>query len=81
MLALLALAVGIGAYPLVRRLTSRLERLQAGVESLAAEECARRENAELDGESVTVRGDPRLLRRMIRNLLENAKAAPKCTRG
>jgi len=184
-LALLALAVGVGAYPVVRRLTSRLERLQAGVESLgagelsarvsvegkdevarlaesfnkaagrieelvgahktllanashelrtplarirmavelmkeradpvrkagleqdiaeldalideillasrldalkrleadenvdllalAAEECARYENAELDGEPVTVSGDPRLLRRMIRNLLENAK--------
>ena len=185
MLALLALAVGIGAYPVVRRLTSRLERLQAGVESLgagelsarvkvegsdevarlaasfnraagrieelvgahkmllanashdlrtplarirmtvelmkgnadpkrkaeleqdvaeldalideillasrldalkaleadeevdllalAAEECARYEHAELDGEPATARGDPRLLRRMIRNLLENAK--------
>jgi signal transduction histidine kinase len=185
MLALLALAVGVGAYPLARRLTRRLERLQAGVESLgagdlsarvrtegrdevgrlaesfnraaariedlvgahrallanashelrtplarirmavelikesadparkagleqdiaeldalideillasrldavkeldtdeevdllalAAEECARYENAELDGEPVTVRGDPRLLRRMLRNLLENAK--------
>jgi two-component system, OmpR family, sensor histidine kinase RstB len=184
-LALLALAVGVGAYPVVRRLTSRLERLQAGVESLgagelsarvkvegsdevarlaesfnraarrieelvgahktllanashelrtplarirmavelmkenadpkrkaelerdvaeldalidevllasrldavkeldtdeevdllalAAEECARYENTEFDGEPVTVRGDPRLLRRMIRNLLENAK--------
>lgn len=35
-LALIALAVGIGAYPLARRLTSRLERLQAGVESLGA---------------------------------------------
>lgn len=184
-LALLALAVGAGAYPVVRRLTSRLERLQAGVESLgagdlsarvsvegkdevarlaesfnnaagrieelvvahrtllanashelrtplarvrmavelmkenadpkrkaeleqdigeldalideillasrldaskghkadedvellalAAEECARYENAELNGEPVTVSGDPRLLRRMIRNLLENAQ--------
>jgi len=184
-LALLALAVGVGAYPVVRRLTSRLERLQAGVESLgagelsarvkvegrdevarlaesfnraagrieelvgahkallanashelrtplarirmavelmkesadpvrkagleqdiaeldalideillasrldavkeldtdeevdllalAAEECARYDDAQLDGEPVTVRGDPRLLRRMIRNLLENAK--------
>jgi len=36
MLALLALAVGVGAYPLARRLTRRLERLQAGVESLGA---------------------------------------------
>jgi len=185
MLALLALAVGVGAYPLARRLTRRLERLQAGVESLgagdlsarvrttghdevarladsfnraaarieelvgahkallanashelrtplarirmavelmkesadpkrkadlerdiaeldaligeillasrleaveereasedvdllglAAEECARYEDARLEGEPVKVRGDPRLLRRLIRNLLENAK--------
>jgi len=35
-LGLLAAAVGIGAYPVVRRLTARLERLQAGVESLGA---------------------------------------------
>ena len=41
--------------------------------ALAAEECARYDNTQLDGEPVTVRGDPRLLRRMIRNLLENAK--------
>jgi signal transduction histidine kinase len=184
-LALIALAVGIGAYPVVRRLTSRLERLQAGVESLGAgdlsvrvrveghdevaslaesfnraagrieellgahrsllanashelrtplarirmavellkenadpkrkrdleqdiaeldalideillasrldtakgveaneevdllalatEECARYESTEVDGQPVVVWGDPRLLRRMVRNLLENAK--------
>ena len=184
-LGLVALAVGVGAYPVVRRLTARLERLQAGVESLgagdlrarvkveghdevarlaesfnraagrieelvaahksllanashelrtplarirmavelmkeradpqrkrdlerdiaeldalieeillasrldavkapevdeevdllglASEECARYEDAELDGQPVTMRGDPRLLRRMIRNLLENAR--------
>ncbi len=41
--------------------------------ALASEECARYEEAELDGQPVTVRGDPRLLRRMIRNLLENAR--------
>ena len=41
--------------------------------ALAAEECARYEEAELDGQPVNVRGDPRLLRRMIRNLLENAR--------
>jgi signal transduction histidine kinase len=184
-LVLLALAVGVGAYPVVRRLTKRLERLQAGVDSLgagnlssrvrvegrdevarlaesfnraaarieelvgahknllahashelrtplarirmavellqraadpgrmrdlerdiaeldalieeillasrldavaaldvdedvdllglASEECARYEHAALEGRPVSVRGDPRLLRRMIRNLLENAR--------
>ena len=41
--------------------------------ALAAEECARYDAVELDGEPVTVRGDARLLRRMIRNLLENAR--------
>jgi signal transduction histidine kinase len=40
--------------------------------ALAAEECARLD-AVLDGEPVTVPGDPRLLRRLIRNLLENAR--------
>ena len=40
---------------------------------LAAEECARYEDAELDGERLSVHGDPRLLRRMVRNLLENAR--------
>jgi len=35
-LGVLALAIGIGAYPVVRRLTRRLERLQAGVEALGA---------------------------------------------
>ncbi|OGA72561.1 MAG: hypothetical protein A3F77_04840 [Betaproteobacteria bacterium RIFCSPLOWO2_12_FULL_67_28] len=41
--------------------------------ALAAEECVRYEGAELDGQAVTVRGDPRLLRRLVRNLLENAQ--------
>jgi signal transduction histidine kinase len=38
----LAFAVGIAAYPLVRRLTRRLERLQAGVEALGAGELSSR---------------------------------------
>ena len=35
-LALIALAVGVGAYPIVRRLTGRLERLQRSVDALGA---------------------------------------------
>jgi methyl-accepting chemotaxis protein len=45
-LALVALAVGVGAYPVVRRLTSRLERLQAGVESLGAGDLSARVKVE-----------------------------------
>jgi signal transduction histidine kinase len=41
--------------------------------ALLAEECAHYDDCTLDGESVTLRGDPRLLRRLSRNLLENAK--------
>jgi signal transduction histidine kinase len=40
--------------------------------ALAAEECARYD-CSAEGASVTVRGDPRLLRRLIRNLIENAR--------
>src|SRR3989449_7502149 len=53
-LALLALAVGVGAYPVVRRLTSRLERLQAGVESLGAGELSARVRVEGRGEVARV---------------------------
>ena len=41
-LALLALAVGVGAWPLVRRLTRRLERLQSRVEALGRGDLAAR---------------------------------------
>jgi signal transduction histidine kinase len=41
--------------------------------ALAAEECARYDGCCLDGEAVTLRGDPRLLRRLLRNLLDNAQ--------
>jgi signal transduction histidine kinase len=41
--------------------------------ALAAEECARYDETQLEGSVATVRGDPRLLRRLLRNLLENAR--------
>ncbi len=65
-------------------LASRLDAKQADAEpfesldltGLAAEECARA-NAELGlsatGQSLVMQGSPRLLRRLMRNLLENAK--------
>lgn len=41
--------------------------------AIVAEECARHHDCHLDGESVIMTGDPRLLRRMVRNLLQNAE--------
>ena len=41
--------------------------------ALAAEEAARCAESDITGEPVVVRGDPTLLRRMIRNLIENAR--------
>jgi signal transduction histidine kinase len=41
--------------------------------ALAAEECARYEEAQLEGSVSLLGGDARLLRRLIRNLLENAR--------
>lgn len=41
--------------------------------ALAAEECARYDEVQLEGSVIPLRGDARLLRRMLRNLLENAR--------
>jgi signal transduction histidine kinase len=61
-------------------LTSRLDAVPAlgpaeeiDLQALAAEECARYDDCELDGDHAVVEGDPRLLRHLIRNLLENAE--------
>ena len=40
--------------------------------ALAAEECARYDDCSVEAKPIMVRGDPMLLRRMIRNLVENA---------
>jgi len=60
-------------------LSSRLDTLEDDAVSetvdllaLAAEECARI-GAESQGDPVTVQGEPRLLRRLLRNLIENAR--------
>ena len=41
--------------------------------ALAAEECSRYDDVHLEGAPIGLRGDARLLRRLLRNLLENAK--------
>jgi signal transduction histidine kinase len=41
--------------------------------ALAAEECSRYDDIQLEGAPTGLRGDARLLRRLLRNLLENAK--------
>jgi signal transduction histidine kinase len=61
-------------------LSSRLDAMK-GLESvddvdllaLAAEEGARYEHASVSGDAAVIRGDARLLRRLIRNLIENAE--------
>jgi len=60
-------------------LTSRLDaatsldvREEVDLAALAAEESARCEDCTVSGQPVTLRGDPTLLRRMLRNLIANA---------
>jgi signal transduction histidine kinase len=60
-------------------LSSRLDALiepevkeEVDLLALAAEECARYEGCSVSGEPVIMRGDPALLRRLLRNLVENS---------
>ncbi len=50
-----------------------LQREDVDLLALAAEEAAHYEHSEVEGDPITIRGDARLLRRLIRNLLENAR--------
>ncbi|MEB0134181.1 HAMP domain-containing sensor histidine kinase [Actimicrobium sp. CCC2.4] len=55
-LALIALAVGLAAFPVVRRLTRRLERLQRSVEALGAGQLSTRVAVEGDDEVARLAG-------------------------
>jgi signal transduction histidine kinase len=50
-----------------------LQREPIDLLGLVAEECARYDECTMHGEPVGIQGDPRLLRRLIGNLLENAR--------
>jgi signal transduction histidine kinase len=72
-LALIALAVGVGMYPMVRRLTKRLERLQAGVESLGAGELSARVPVEGSDEIAQLAGSFNAAAARIEKLVEGHK--------
>jgi signal transduction histidine kinase len=65
----------IGDLLLASRLDGRpLDRTEpVDLLALVAEEAARLGDVEVAGPAVTVRGDPKTLRRLVRNLLENAR--------
>jgi len=60
---------------MMSRLQSRLNQSKfetIDLLGLVAEECARFENCTVEGEPVSVKGDARMLRHLIRNLVDNA---------
>jgi two-component system, OmpR family, sensor histidine kinase RstB len=52
--------------------TDALDVQEVDLLALAAEECARYDTAQVEGTPGVIHADPRLLRRLLRNLLENA---------
>jgi signal transduction histidine kinase len=52
---------------------AEIEREDLDLLALGAEECARYDEVQLEGSVTPLRGDSRLLRRLLRNLLENAR--------
>jgi len=52
--------------------TDRIDAQEVDLLALAAEECARYDGAQLEGAPGIIRADARLVRRLLRNLLENA---------
>ena len=69
MLAAIAMVVSISAYPLVRRLTGRLERLQAGVERMGAGDFTTRVKVEGKDEVARLAGSFNIAAEKIEHLL------------
>jgi signal transduction histidine kinase len=65
----------VGEILLASRLdaVTEIAREEVDLLALAAEDCARYDETQLEGSATPVRGDPRLLRRLLGNLLENAR--------
>ncbi len=71
---LIALAVGLGAYPVVRRLTRRLERLQDGVEALGSGQLSARVSIEGKDEVARLAASFNTSATRIENLVNAQKA-------
>jgi signal transduction histidine kinase len=74
MLVLLALAIGVGAFPIVRQITRRLERLQRGVESLGAGDLTARVAVEGRDEVARLAASFNRSARQIEQLVQGHKA-------